>query len=82
MEGGLKRWEIGDVASRIAQLYYNFYLRSSGFSYLMESFSFYDAIHSRKCGPSCCTGHAELLPSASVKEGFMHVPLQVLPAGV
>ena len=39
MEGGLKRWEIGDVASRIAQLYYNFYLRSSGFSYLMESYS-------------------------------------------
>jgi len=32
-----------------AQLYYNFYLRTSGFSYLTEAYQFYDAIHSRKC---------------------------------
>ena len=34
-----------------AQLYYNFYLRTSGFTYLTEAYQFYDAIHSRKCVP-------------------------------
>ena len=66
----------------IGQVFYNFYLRCSGFSYLMESYSFYDAIHSRKCGPCCCTCPAVLPPSASVREDFMHGPPQVLSADV
>lgn len=27
---GLRRWEIGEIASKIGQLYYNFYLRWGG----------------------------------------------------
>ncbi|KJE93515.1 hypothetical protein CAOG_009760 [Capsaspora owczarzaki ATCC 30864] len=44
---GLKRWEIGEIASKIAQLYYHYYLRTSETSYLFESFVFYEAIRSR-----------------------------------
>ncbi|XP_033108155.1 protein SCAI-like [Anneissia japonica] len=44
---GLKRWQIGEVASKIGQLYYHYYLRTSETSYLMESFSFYSAIRAR-----------------------------------
>ncbi|KAK9806282.1 hypothetical protein WJX72_008437 [[Myrmecia] bisecta] len=48
---GLKRWEIGDVASRISQLYYNYYLRTSGLSFLTESHTFYEAIRARQYYP-------------------------------
>ncbi|KAF8412803.1 hypothetical protein HHK36_000773 [Tetracentron sinense] len=48
VEAGLKRWEIGEIASRIAQLYYGQYLRTSEASYLSESYIFYDAILSRE----------------------------------
>ena len=44
---GLKRSEIGDVASKIAQLYYHYYLRTSETNYLSEAFVFYDAIRER-----------------------------------
>lgn len=44
---GLQRWEIGDIASRIAQLYYHYYLRTSDVSYLQEAFLFYDAVRIR-----------------------------------
>eukprot|EP01080_Neovahlkampfia_damariscottae_P002159 gene2159-2024_t len=44
----LKRWEIGEIASKIAQLYYHYYLRTSELSYLEESFTFYSAIEERK----------------------------------
>lgn len=44
---GLKRWEIGEIASKIGQLYYHYYLRTSETLYLQESFVFYDAIRSR-----------------------------------
>ncbi|KAG9335374.1 hypothetical protein JZ751_005296 [Albula glossodonta] len=37
---GLKRWQIGEVASKIGQLYYHYY-------YLNEAFSFYSAIRQR-----------------------------------
>uniref|UniRef100_W5KHS7 Suppressor of cancer cell invasion n=1 Tax=Astyanax mexicanus TaxID=7994 RepID=W5KHS7_ASTMX len=43
---GLKRWQIGEVASKIGQLYYH-YLRTSETSYLNEAFSFYSAIRQR-----------------------------------
>jgi hypothetical protein len=48
MEVGLKRWEIGEIASRIGQLYYNYYLRTSNAKFLSESFIFYEAIMSRE----------------------------------
>ncbi|KAG6752009.1 hypothetical protein POTOM_044225 [Populus tomentosa] len=48
VEAGLKRWEIGEIASRIAQLYYGQYMRTSDSSYLSESYVFYEAILSRE----------------------------------
>ena len=44
---GLKRWEIGEIASKIGQLYYHYYLRTSETNYLFESHVFYDAIRER-----------------------------------
>ncbi|RKO96569.1 hypothetical protein CAUPRSCDRAFT_7976, partial [Caulochytrium protostelioides] len=44
---GLKRWEIGEIASKIGQLYYHYYLRTSETNYLHESFIFYTAIRDR-----------------------------------
>ncbi|EGF83974.1 hypothetical protein BATDEDRAFT_34022 [Batrachochytrium dendrobatidis JAM81] len=44
---GLKRWEIGELASKIGQLYYHYYLRTSETNYLYESFIFYEAIRDR-----------------------------------
>ncbi|KAI7881588.1 hypothetical protein K492DRAFT_236609 [Lichtheimia hyalospora FSU 10163] len=45
---GLKRWEVGEIASKIGQLYYHYYLRTSDTSYLQEAYVFYDAIHERQ----------------------------------
>ncbi|KAI9502301.1 protein SCAI, partial [Coemansia spiralis] len=44
---GLKRWEVGEIASKIGQLYYRYYLRTSETNYLQESYVFYDAIRER-----------------------------------
>lgn len=43
----MERWEIGDIASKIGQLYYNYYLRTSEIRFLHESYVFYEAIRSR-----------------------------------
>lgn len=48
VETGLKRWEIGEIASRIAQLYYGHYMRTSDSGYLSESYVFYEAILTRE----------------------------------
>ncbi|CAH8259186.1 unnamed protein product [Arabidopsis lyrata] len=48
VEAGLKRWEIGEIASRIAQLYYGHYMRTSDAGYLSESYVFYEAILTRE----------------------------------
>ncbi|KAK9273801.1 hypothetical protein L1049_018611 [Liquidambar formosana] len=48
VEAGLKRWEIGEIASRIGQLYFGQYMRTSEASYLSESYIFYEAILSRE----------------------------------
>uniref|UniRef100_A0A5K3F380 Protein SCAI n=1 Tax=Mesocestoides corti TaxID=53468 RepID=A0A5K3F380_MESCO len=45
---GLKRWQIGEIASKIGQLYYHYYLRTSDIYYLQESYSFFSAIRSRE----------------------------------
>ncbi|XP_046681548.1 protein SCAI [Homalodisca vitripennis] len=44
---GLKRWQIGEIASKIGQLYYHYYLRTSETNYLNEAYSFYAAIRGR-----------------------------------
>ncbi|KAJ8771317.1 hypothetical protein K2173_026494 [Erythroxylum novogranatense] len=48
VEAGVKRWEIGEIASRIAQLYYGQYMRTSDASYLSQSYIFYEAIFTRE----------------------------------
>uniref|UniRef100_A0A7N0TIP3 Protein SCAI n=1 Tax=Kalanchoe fedtschenkoi TaxID=63787 RepID=A0A7N0TIP3_KALFE len=48
VEGGLKRWEIGEIASRIGQLYFGQYMRTSEVNYLTESYVFYEAILNRE----------------------------------
>ncbi|XP_034232212.1 protein SCAI [Thrips palmi] len=45
---GLKRWQIGEIASKIGQLYYHYYLRTSETNYLNEAYSFYAAIRGRQ----------------------------------
>ncbi|XP_021190858.2 protein SCAI isoform X1 [Helicoverpa armigera] len=51
---GLKRWQIGEIASKIGQLYYHFYLRTSDTVYLSEAFSFYYAIRGRSYYTQAC----------------------------
>ena len=45
---GLQRHQVGECASRIAQLYYLYYLRRGDTSYLEESFAFFDLIWCKK----------------------------------
>ncbi|KAL5992546.1 hypothetical protein ACLOJK_013465 [Asimina triloba] len=47
VQAGLNRWEIGEIASRIGQLYYSQYLRTSEVRFLLESYIFYEAILNR-----------------------------------
>lgn len=47
IEAGLKRWEIGEIASRIGQLYFGQYMKTSDYNYLSESYIFYEAIFTR-----------------------------------
>ena len=44
----LRRHQIGEIASRIGQLYYHFYLRKGDTCYLDEAFVFYEAIWRRR----------------------------------
>ena len=44
---GMERWEVGDIASKVGQLYYNYYLRTSEARFLHESYVFYEAIRTR-----------------------------------
>ncbi|KAJ8544013.1 hypothetical protein K7X08_025631 [Anisodus acutangulus] len=48
IEYGLQRWEIGEIASRIGQLYFSQYMRTSEARFLLESCIFYEAILNRK----------------------------------
>lgn len=47
VESGLERWEIGEIASRIGQLYYGQYMRTSETRFLLEAYVFYEAILNR-----------------------------------
>ncbi|XP_044470355.1 protein SCAI homolog isoform X2 [Mangifera indica] len=48
VEFGLKRWEIGEIASRIGQLYFNQYMRTSEARFIVEAYVFYEAILIRR----------------------------------
>lgn len=48
IESGLQRWEIGEIASRIGQLYFSQYMRTSEARYLIEAYVFYEAILNRR----------------------------------
>ncbi|XP_031262592.1 protein SCAI homolog [Pistacia vera] len=48
VESGLNRWEIGEIASRIGQLYFNQYMRTSEARFIVEAYVFYEAILSRR----------------------------------
>ena len=52
-DAGLRRWEIGEIASRIGQLYYAFYLRTGEGWYLSESHAFFDAASARGYFAEC-----------------------------
>lgn len=47
VEAGMRRWEVGEIASRIAQLYYGQYQRTSDNACLAEAYVFYEAILDR-----------------------------------
>ncbi|XP_010272983.1 PREDICTED: protein SCAI homolog [Nelumbo nucifera] len=47
VELGLQRWEIGEIASRIGQLYFGQYMRTSESRFLFEAYIFYEAILNR-----------------------------------
>lgn len=48
LESGMRRREIGEIASRIGQLYYDQYRRTSESRFLVEAYVFYEAVWSRK----------------------------------
>ncbi|KAM7523774.1 hypothetical protein LguiA_013676 [Lonicera macranthoides] len=47
LQTGLQRWEIGEIASRIGQLYFSQYMRTSEARFLLKSYIFYEAILNR-----------------------------------
>ncbi|XP_039054082.1 protein SCAI-like [Hibiscus syriacus] len=48
VKAGLSRWEIGEIAGRIGQLYFGQYMRTSEARFLVESYVFYEAILKRR----------------------------------
>ncbi|KAJ6397896.1 hypothetical protein OIU77_018830 [Salix suchowensis] len=65
---GLSRWEIGEIASRIGQLYFNQYMRSSEARFLVEAYVFYEAILERKYFDSGGSGKAKVAVGVRFKE--------------
>jgi hypothetical protein len=47
LEAGLRRWQVGEIAARIAHLYYSQYQRGSDTALLSEAFVFYHAVLDR-----------------------------------
>ncbi|KAM0824086.1 hypothetical protein ACQ4PT_070423 [Festuca glaucescens] len=69
----LRRWEIGEVASRIGQLYYARYLRTAEPRSLVGAYVFYEAIYSRGYFAAPAPGPA----SASAVGGGKHQGLLI-----
>ncbi|KAM3275913.1 hypothetical protein ACQJBY_044355 [Aegilops geniculata] len=61
---GLRRWEIGEVASRIGQLYYARYLRTAEPRSLVGAYVFYEAIYSRGYFAAPAPANASASPAA------------------
>ncbi|GMI68691.1 hypothetical protein like AT4G40050 [Hibiscus trionum] len=53
VKAGLKRWEIGEIAGRIGQLYFGQYTRTSEARFLVEAYVFYEAILKRRYFEGC-----------------------------
>ncbi|XP_022751105.1 protein SCAI-like isoform X2 [Durio zibethinus] len=53
VKSGLNRWEIGEIASRIGQLYFGQYMRTSEARFLVEAYVFYEAILKRRYFEGC-----------------------------
>ncbi|KAK8717348.1 hypothetical protein V6N13_044619 [Hibiscus sabdariffa] len=53
IKAGLKRWEIGEIAGRIGQLYFGQYTRTSEARFLVEAYVFYEAILKRRYFEGC-----------------------------
>ncbi|KAM0888838.1 hypothetical protein ACQ4PT_028106 [Festuca glaucescens] len=66
---GLRRWEIGEVASRIGQLYYARYLRTAEPRSLVGAYVFYEAIYSRGYFAAPAPAHASGSGSGSAGVG-------------
>ncbi|KAK3129557.1 hypothetical protein QOZ80_6BG0481500 [Eleusine coracana subsp. coracana] len=47
VEAGLRRWQVGEIAARIAHLYYTQYQRTADTGHLSEAFVFYHAVLDR-----------------------------------
>uniref|UniRef100_A0A453L0R5 Uncharacterized protein n=1 Tax=Aegilops tauschii subsp. strangulata TaxID=200361 RepID=A0A453L0R5_AEGTS len=72
---GLRRWEIGEVASRIGQLYYARYLRTAEPRSLVGAYVFYEAIYSR--GYFAAPAPANANASAAAGGGAKHQGLLI-----
>ncbi|KAH8507730.1 hypothetical protein H0E87_010041 [Populus deltoides] len=68
VDSGLNRWEIGEIASRIGQLYYNQYTRSNEARFLVEAYVFYEAILERKYFDAGGSGKAKVDVGVRFKE--------------
>jgi hypothetical protein len=68
VDSGLNRWEIGEIASRIGQLYYNQYMRSNEARFLVEAYVFYEAILERKYFDAGGSGKAKVDVGVRFKE--------------
>ncbi|KAB2058164.1 hypothetical protein ES319_A11G215600v1 [Gossypium barbadense] len=53
VKAGLNRWEIGEIAGRIGQLYFGQYMRTSEARFLVEAYIFYEAILKRRYFEGC-----------------------------
>ncbi|XVF17304.1 hypothetical protein REPUB_Repub10bG0108400 [Reevesia pubescens] len=53
VKAGLNRWEIGEIAGRIGQLYFGQYMRTSEARFLVEAYVFYEAILKRRYFEGC-----------------------------
>ena len=68
VDSGLNRWEIGEIASRIGQLYFNQYMRSNEARFLVEAYVFYEAILERKYFDAGGSGKAKVDVGVKFKE--------------
>eukprot|EP00043_Microstomoeca_roanoka_P017150 m.178036 g.178036 ORF g.178036 m.178036 type:complete len:655 (+) comp16583_c0_seq4:52-2016(+) len=62
------RWQIGEIASRIGQLYGHYYTRTGNPTYLKQALSFYQSIHDRGYFASSAADATALLPRSTTTE--------------